>query len=693
MFFRPRIVRFMRPLAACLFALAIGAAHAAAAETRTFVHPGGLHSLADLERMKAKVAARETPWIEGWDALLRDPLARADYRSGAQKNIGASRQRASRDAHAAYLNFIRWYVGGDRAHAAAAIRICNEWSAAVDQEPAGADIPGLNGIFTAEFSMVGELLRSCPDWRPEDRTRFETMVRAWLYPSVSRFLAERNRRGDSHFWANWDIANIEALLAIGVLLDDRAIFDEGVEYFKNGRGTGSILHAIYQLHPGGLGQWQESGRDQPHGQLGVGMLAQSCQIAWNQGVDLFGYSENRLLAGAEYVARSALSLPVPYRAYTNSSDAKNHWLSNHTLGRFSAPVWELLYNHYVVRRGLNAPHVAALARLSRPENGGGDHFGYGTLAFTLDAAASPYPPAAPVVAPAGLVATPGLERVYLSWNPAPAMDAAGYLVRRAPAEGGAFETIAEWSGNTAPRYTDRKAAPGVAYRYDVQALNRGGVGPASSPVVATAGRAGPLPEGWRALALGSPSSKASPPSAPAAGYSVEGSHTLTLVGLPGGLGDDTDAGAFALRPARGDLVFTARLAEPPPDEIGRSGLSALGLVMRESAAPEARGVALTLGEAGLRGTRARFRAERGSSPSVSRGNDYTWAPVWFRLARRGDVFTASHSVDGKTWFEVGSAKIALPADYLLGVVVCASSSSKPGRGLFEQVDVAPATRD
>jgi len=670
-------------LTTCCAAAGLMGTRAAAAQAPAFVHPGSLHTLADLERMKAKVAARETPWIEGWEALLRDPLARADYKSGARENIGASRQRASRDAHAAYLNFIRWYVGGDHAHAAASIRICNEWSAVVNQEPSGADIPGLNGIFTAEFAIVGELLRASPDWRPEDRARFETMVRTRLYPPVSRFLAERNRRGDSHFWANWDIANIQALLAIGVLLDDRAIFDEGVEYFKNGRGTGSILHAVYQLHPGGLGQWQESGRDQPHGQLGVGMLAQACQIAWNQGVDLFGHSDNRLLAGAEYVARSALSLPVPYRSYTNSSDARNHWLSNHTLGRFSAPVWELLYNHYVVHQGLAAPHVAALARLSRPESGGGDHFGYGTLTFTLDAAASPYPPAAPPAAPAGLVATPGLERVYLSWAPDTAMNAAGYLVRRARADGGDYETVAEWGNNTAPRYTDLKAAPGVAHRYIVQARNAGGAGPASAPVLATAGASGPLPADWHALTLGAPGDPV-----PSASYSVEGSHSLALAAFPGNVSGTADSGAFALRRARGDVVFTARLAEPSPDEIGRSGLSALGLVMRESAAPDARGVALTVGEAGLRGTRARFRAERGARPSMSRGNDYTWAPVWFRLERHGNRFTASHSVDGETWFEVGTAELSLPADYLLGVVVCASSSSKPGRGLFERIHVA-----
>ncbi len=93
---------------------------------------------------------------------------------------------------------------------------------------------------------------------------------------------------------------IAALITIGVLCDNEAIFNEGVEYYKNGKGNGSIYNAVPYMHGENLGQWQESGRDQQHAQLGVGFMATSCQIAWNQGIDLFGYADNRLLAGAEY---------------------------------------------------------------------------------------------------------------------------------------------------------------------------------------------------------------------------------------------------------------------------------------------------------------------------------------------------------------------------------------------------------
>jgi hypothetical protein len=66
------------------------------------------------------------------------------------------------------------------------------------------------------------------------------------------------------------------VLAIGVLCDDEAKVDEAVTYFKSGPGNGSIVHAVQVVHPGGLGQWQESGRDQGHTMLGLGLAGAIC---------------------------------------------------------------------------------------------------------------------------------------------------------------------------------------------------------------------------------------------------------------------------------------------------------------------------------------------------------------------------------------------------------------------------------
>jgi len=646
-----------------------------------FIHPGGLHTKADLDRMKAKVAAREHPWIDGWERLIKDPLAQSNYHDGASCNMGDSspgkpaglgRQRSSADAHAAYLNFIRWYVSGDRQYADCTIRICNDWSAAETESP----LPGLTGIPIGEFAMVGELLRCCPFWQAEDQERFKEMMRRHLYPNVKAFLDEHNKNGSSVTWANWDICNIQALVAMGVLLDDRAIFNEGVEYFKNGRGTGSIKNAVYFIHPGGLGQWQESGRDQGHGQLGVGMLGQLCAIAWNQGVDLFGYDNNRLLAGANYVAATALLENPPFKYYNNDSDAKNYWLSINSEGRLVSPVWELIYNHYVVRQGLKAPLLGTMAKLTRPEAGGGDHFGYGTLTFTLDADASPYPGMDMPAAPQGLTARAGLGRVYLSWENPATHDTSGYIVRRARADGGDDETIADLNKNIANHFTDVKAESGVTYRYVVAARNPAGTGPDSKSVTAKAEPPGPLPTGWKTSFIGSK-----------AGYStdkIEGTHseagsrTFRIVGVGKDISGAEDSATFAGCEVSGDCVLIGRLIVSPQEAFPQNCAPKMGLMIRASLDPGAPYATVSLGEAGLRGTRARFRAKPNSSPAFSRGNDYSWMPIWYKLERKGDTFTASHSMDGTNWIEVGSSTIGMAEKSQVGLFVTGSDNSKTG---------------
>jgi hypothetical protein len=214
-----------------------------------------------------------------------------------------------------------------------------------------------------------------------------------FYPMNHGFLQRHNGAAVDHYWCNWDACNIASTIAIGVLCDKRQIFREGVNYFKHGKGNGAIRNAVVYLHPGHLGQMQESGRDQGHCTLCVALLGAVCEMAWNQGEDLYGYDNNRFLAGAEYVAKYNLGEDVPFRKYANSSFTTDK-VSEGGRGTIR-PAWEVVYNHYVKRKGLSAPYVEKFAEKVRPEGGGGDYgpnsggfdqLGYGTLTFTRDAA-------------------------------------------------------------------------------------------------------------------------------------------------------------------------------------------------------------------------------------------------------------------------------------------------------------------
>ena len=90
--------------------------------------------------------------------------------------------------------------------------------------------------------------------------------------------------------------------AIGVVADDESLVNEAVDYFKAGNGNGAIEKAIWKLHTEEgsgkiLGQNQEAGRDQGHALLVMGLLGAFAQQNYNQDNDIFGYLDNRILAG------------------------------------------------------------------------------------------------------------------------------------------------------------------------------------------------------------------------------------------------------------------------------------------------------------------------------------------------------------------------------------------------------------
>jgi hypothetical protein len=631
-----------------------------------FVHPGGLHTQADLDRMKTQVAAGAHPWIDDWNLLVADPLAQNTYTAAPRANMGANRQRADLDAHAAYLNAIRWYISGDTSYADAAVRILNAWSAAVTQVPTAPapDVYGLQAIPIQDFALAAEVLRIYPGWSAANITAFKNMLSNYFYPAVNEFLTNHNGYCISYYWANWDAANIGALIAMGVFNDNTAWFNQGVDYYESGPGNGAIMHAVYYLWPGNLGQWNEAGRDQEHDQLGVGLLGYAAQTAWNQGVDLFGFASNRLLAGAEYTARYNAAKGVPYKTYNECTNVQQYWISTNGRGRLDdRPVWELIYNHYGVLQGLNTPNSKAMAELMRPEHGSIDHFGYGTLTFTLNAAASPNPPAPAAPAPAVVRATAGVGVVYVSWSSVPTAN--GFNVLRST-NGGAYANIATLTQTTQPQYTDTGVSNGTTYSYEIQAINQSGTSAASTSANATPMAAGPLPGGWLNADVGTVQTAGS------AQYAAVGGNTLLVTGQGSGIGgvggsylstnpSTSDSFNFTYRQVTGDFTLTARLAS-----VSGSKVSNTGLMMRAGLNSDDPVVALVLGSLGRRIAEMGSRPTAGSSMTWTTGNQYTTMPGWFRLQRAGNDFTAFQSADGVTWFKIGSSTIAMPTTYYVG---------------------------
>jgi hypothetical protein len=369
----------------------------AEAAPATFTHPGGLHNSGDLNRAKVRVAAGNDPWLSGWNRLIANGHAQSTWQPNPQATIirggtGENYGILYNDIHAAYQNALRWQVQGTTANGDCARNILNAWSATLTAVNGNADRFLAAGIYGYQFANAAELMRDYPGF---DLARFKTMMLNVFYPMNNSFLTNHNGACITNYWANWDLCNMNSILAIGILCDDGAKYDQAVNYFKNGAGNGSIAHAIpFVYDDQGLAQWQESGRDQGHTIMGMGQMGAFCEMAWNQGDDLYGYDSNRFMKAAQYVAKYNLGEDVPFTKYTwgsGQSCAYNEQtvISSASRGQLR-PVWEILHFHYTRRKNLSVPYISAMAAQVRPEGGGGDYgstsggfdqTGFGTLTY------------------------------------------------------------------------------------------------------------------------------------------------------------------------------------------------------------------------------------------------------------------------------------------------------------------------
>ncbi|MBB3293394.1 hypothetical protein FHT39_002033 [Mitsuaria sp. BK045] len=393
--------------------------------------------------MHDKIAAGLQPWLGGWNQLLaarRSDLGATPrplpivIRGVAGENYNAMIVDMMRAYHLA----ARWKITGDTAYANDAVKFLNAWAVTLTELGGNSNLFLASGLYGNQWANAAEIMRSYEGWAKEDVARFQDMLLKVFYSRCHDFLSNHNgteTRKVTHYWANWDLANLCGMYAIGVACERPDIAAEAVRYYKAGRGNGAIGNSVYYLHPGYLGQWQESHRDQGHSTLGIALAGMLCEMAWNQGEDLYGLWNNRLLAGAEYVAKTNLSdasgtpyvMPfAPYNGVWGVGTATAYSGSRR-------PCWELILNHYVGRKGLSAPWTQAMVDQVRPERSdGGDSVGLGTLFFLRDPA--------PAARPSGLSAHLSDAKVQLSWWGC--ADAMHYLVQRSNASTGPFTTVA-----------------------------------------------------------------------------------------------------------------------------------------------------------------------------------------------------------------------------------------------------------
>jgi len=349
---------------------------AATKQPKSFVHPGIAHTAADFEFIKGKIATKQKLWLDAFEQLQRSRQGRLSWKPDPRKhvergvrnnpNIGAS--DFINDGLSAYTHSLLWVLTENEDHALKAAEILNAWSSELETI-SNHDAQLLVGMAGQSYCNAAEILKHRWDgWAETDQNQFHEMLIKVLYPVIKDFYPSAN--------GNWDASMLQTMIAMGIFLDDRAMFDRAANYYRSGEGNGAITNYFNEF-----GECQESGRDQSHTQMGLEFLANTCEFAWNQGVDLYGEADNRLLKGFEYTARYNLGYDVPYEPY-QSFEKRYHYkrISDEDRGRLR-PMFEKVINHYSGRQGLKAPFTLRAVTATRPESIGRAMLPWGTLMY------------------------------------------------------------------------------------------------------------------------------------------------------------------------------------------------------------------------------------------------------------------------------------------------------------------------
>jgi hypothetical protein len=342
-----------------------------------FIHPGMLHTKAELEFIKDKIKVGEEPWFSEFRLLQADPHAKTDWKTrpladviqGSYNNPDIGAKDLGNDAQAAYLHAIEWALTGNPAHAKKAVEILNERSYSL-KSISGANEQLLAGITGNKFCNAAEIIKHTSNiWKQADQEQLKKMLLTVFYPLLKNYKPQNN--------GNWDASMITTIMCIAIFIDDPNMYKNAVEYARNGKSLGAIPNYIYES-----GQCQESGRDQGHTQMGLGFVGDYCEIAWKQGDDLYSAFNNRLAAGFEYTSKYNLGDDVLYDSVPDIFGRHlNPKISEQGRGRFR-PVYEKVYHHYHDRMGLEMKYTRMVIDKIQPEGFNWDHSSFGTLMYS-----------------------------------------------------------------------------------------------------------------------------------------------------------------------------------------------------------------------------------------------------------------------------------------------------------------------
>ena len=330
------------------------------------VHPGALHTAGQLDVAKAGIAAGTVPFTAALARLASDPRSRGDWTATPAAALhvggtGSNHRTLLDDTHAAYQNALIWRLDGDEARARTASTILNAWAARLTSVSGTPETYLQSGIHGFLLANAAELVRDRTEF---DAAAFGAMLTDVFLPLNAAALTGSTDGCVRRFGVVWTLAHLASMTAIAVFTENASALTQATDYFERRPGA-PVVNTIPFPHDEGMGQVQSI--------IGIALATAVCEMAWNQGHDLYASQGSRLLSSAEWVAATVDD-------YTDYQDPDRLWGTS-----TSGAAWAILHDHYADRQGVAvSAKLTALADRARAEGAALDRLGLGAYAYFRD---------------------------------------------------------------------------------------------------------------------------------------------------------------------------------------------------------------------------------------------------------------------------------------------------------------------
>ncbi len=346
-------------------------------------YPGILHNMEDIERMRrvVKEADPNSKAYQSYENLKEMSFASADYSprilnpkfTTGEANVISRNSNPNwinkweYDFYAMALNALMFAITEEQAHADKCAQLLNLYADRVVSSDTGGTTPLAVGINMINYIYAADMIQSlAPNTFKEGEY---AKICKWLVDvGVVPESEDVFFKTPAYTNGNWGAVVLMSYMGLAVLLEDDERYQRAIDqylYSATLEDNGTILHYVDDL-----GQSQEAGRDAAHAQLGLYGLNVVAEIAWKAGTDLYSAYDNRMMKGFEYLAKFNLGYDdVPYKVWRDVTVARKYsrWREISQVNRGDwRDIYDMPYNHYVNRMGLEMPYTKEVLDLISP---------------------------------------------------------------------------------------------------------------------------------------------------------------------------------------------------------------------------------------------------------------------------------------------------------------------------------------